>query len=60
MFESLSGETQLILMVIGIAVLFILVFYNTRRNKNKLYNRRKRNFKDNVIHKRKEREVKNK
>ncbi|UZO79304.1 hypothetical protein NBT05_10005 [Aquimarina sp. ERC-38] len=56
MFESLSGEMQLILVVLVIAVLFIFVFYNSKRNKEKLYNRRSRNFKNNVLEKRKSKE----
>ncbi len=51
MFDSLSEETQLILMVIGIAILFVLVSWNTKRNKNKLYGRGKRNFKNNYLKK---------
>ncbi len=51
MFDSLSEETQLILMIIGIAVLFALVSWNTKRNKNKLYGRKKRNFKKNYFDK---------
>ncbi|SHJ54972.1 hypothetical protein [Aquimarina spongiae] len=55
MFDSLSGETQLILMVIGIAVLFAIVSWNTKNNKRKLYDRDKRNFKKNYF-KKKEKE----
>ncbi len=51
MFDSLSEETQLILMIVGMAVLFILVSWNTKRNKNKLYDRRKRSFKKNYFDK---------
>ncbi len=51
MFNSLSEETQLILMIIGIALLFILVSWNTKRNKSKLYGRKKRNFKKNYFDK---------
>ncbi len=54
MFDSLSEETQLIVMVIGIAILFILVSLNTKRNKGKLYDRKKRNFKRNYYTKKKE------
>ncbi len=51
MFDSLPEETQLILMVVGIAVLFALVSWNTKRNKSKLYGRDKRNFKKNYLKK---------
>ncbi len=53
MFDSLSEETQLILMIIGIVVLFVAVSWNTKRNKNRLYNRGKRNFKKNYMEKKK-------
>ncbi|WP_199729941.1 hypothetical protein [Aquimarina sp. AD10] len=53
MFDSLSEEIQLILMVVGIAILFIAVSWNTKRNKNKLYGRKKRNFKKNYFDKKK-------
>ena len=56
MFESLSGETQLILLIAGIAVLFLWVVRNSRRNKEKLYKRRGRTFKDNMRQKRWKRE----
>lgn len=51
MFESFSEETQLILTVIAIAILFAVVSWNTKRNKNKLYNRSSRNFKKNYLKK---------
>ncbi|MEW7292647.1 hypothetical protein [Aquimarina sp. 2304DJ70-9] len=51
MFDSLSEETQLILMIIGIAILFLAVSWNTKRNKDKLYGRKKRNFKNNYLKK---------
>ncbi|WP_158250413.1 hypothetical protein [Aquimarina sp. I32.4] len=47
MLNSLSQETQLILMVIAIGILFALVTWNTKRNKKKLYNRDERNFRKN-------------
>ncbi len=53
MFDSLSEETQLILMVIGIAILFIAVSWNTKRNKRSLYDRGKRNFRKNYMEKKK-------
>ncbi len=54
MFNSLSEETQLILLVIGIAILFVLVSWNYKRNRDKLYDRNKRNFRKNY-HKKKKR-----
>ena len=53
MFDSLSEETQLIFMVIAIAILFATVSWNTKRNKNKLYNRDTRNFRKNYLKKKK-------
>ncbi|MEW7280072.1 hypothetical protein ABW636_15870 [Aquimarina sp. 2201CG1-2-11] len=49
----LSEQTQLILTVLAIAVLFVIVSWNTKRNKNKLYNRDKRNFRKNYEKKKK-------
>lgn len=51
MFDSISEETQIILMIIGIAALFLAVSWNTKRNKEKLYNRGKRNFRKNYVDK---------
>lgn len=51
MFDTISEETQLILTVIVIAVLFVLVTWNTKRNKNKLYNRNERNYRKNYFKK---------
>lgn len=56
MFDSLSEETQLILMVIGIAILFIAVSWNTKRNKSRFYDRGKRNFRKNYMEKKKKKE----
>lgn len=53
MLDTLSEETQLILLVIGIAILFLLVSWNHKRNKNKLYDRDKRNFRKNYLKKKK-------
>ncbi len=53
MFDALSEETQLIVMVIGIAVLFVAVMWNTNRNRNKLYGRNKRDFRKNYFTKKK-------
>lgn len=51
MFDSLSEENQLIIVIIGISILFILVLWNTKRNKRKLYNRTNRDFKKNYFKK---------
>ncbi len=56
MFDSLSEEIQLILMVIGIAILFVAVSWNTKRNKRRFYDRNKRNFRKNYMDKKKEKE----
>ncbi|MAQ75473.1 MAG: hypothetical protein CL613_03970 [Aquimarina sp.] len=56
MFDSLSEETQLIIMVVGLAALFALVMWNTKRNKEKFYGRRKRDFRRNFKEKRKNRD----
>jgi len=53
MFDSLSEETQVILMIVGIAILFIAISWNTKRNKQRLYNRERRNFKKNYAEKKK-------
>ncbi len=53
MFNSLSEETQLILLVIGIAILFAIVSWNHKRNKQKLYDRDKRNFRKNYHNRKK-------
>lgn len=54
-FDSLSSTSQIFIVFIGLAILFLLVFANNRRNKKRLYNRKRRNFKDNYEAKRKER-----
>ncbi|GGG28216.1 hypothetical protein GCM10011344_31270 [Dokdonia pacifica] len=53
-FDSLSNPTKVLVIFIGLAVLFMVVFANNNRNKNKLYRRKKRNFKDNYEAKKKE------
>lgn len=53
MFDSLSEETQLILVIIGIAILFAVVMFNTKRNKRKLYDRENRDFRKNYFKKKK-------
>ena len=55
-FDSLSNTSQIFVVFIGLAILFLLVFANNKRNKNKLYRRKRRNFKDNYAAKRKEKE----
>ncbi len=40
MFESFSGETQLVLVFLGIAILFVLVLMNNRHNRNKRLGRK--------------------
>ncbi|RZT00277.1 hypothetical protein [Aquimarina brevivitae] len=56
MFDSLSEETQLLVMVLGLALLFILVMWNTKRNSSKFYGRKKRDFRKNVQEKKKNRD----
>ncbi|MEB3344530.1 hypothetical protein U6A24_03605 [Aquimarina gracilis] len=56
MFDSLSEETQVILIIIGIAILFLAVSFNTKRNKRRLYDRDKRNFRKNYMNKKKNKE----
>ncbi len=51
--NSFSEETQLILVIIAIAVLFVLVLLNNKRNKKLRYDREKRNFNKNYYKKRK-------
>jgi len=53
MFDALSEETQLVLVVIGIALLFVIVRWNSGRNKKKLYNRDTRDFRKNYFKKKK-------
>ena len=50
--NSLSEETQLILLIVAIAVLFVLVLFNNKRNKKLRYDRDKRNFNKNYYKKR--------
>jgi len=51
--NALSEETQLILLIIAIAILFLLVLFNNKRNKKLRYDREKRNFNKNYYKKRK-------
>tara|TARA_R110002020_G_scaffold387546_1_gene598244 strand:+ start:48358 stop:48528 length:171 start_codon:yes stop_codon:yes gene_type:complete len=52
MLDNFSEQTQLIILIIIIAALVLLVFANNRKNKNKLYDRKGRDFKKN-FHERK-------
>lgn len=54
--ESLPVKTQFIVLAIGIALLFLLVRWNTQRNRNKRLNRSGRDFGSRVQQRRKERE----
>ncbi|WP_192901725.1 hypothetical protein [Psychroflexus aestuariivivens] len=51
MLEELSPEMQFILIIVGLAVLFLLVFWNNKRNKSKRFDRDKRNFRKNFYEK---------
>jgi len=46
-FNSLSPTTQIVALFVGIAILFLLVFSNNKRNKGKLYDRKRRSFREN-------------
>lgn len=48
LLESLSADFQLVILIVGIAILFLVVFWNNKRNQHKRYNRTKRNFRQNV------------
>lgn len=50
-FKNLSEETQLVLLIIAIATLFILVILNNKRNKKLRYDRDKRHFNKNYYKK---------
>ncbi len=54
MFDVFSEETQLVVVIIGIALLFFIVRWNSGRNKRKLYNRDKRDFRKNYLKKKSE------
>lgn len=55
-FNNLSPITQILVSIIGVAVLFLLVFANTKRNTTKQRGRRARNFNEGFQKKRRERE----
>lgn len=44
---ELSNDIQVILLIVGIALLFGIVLWNNKRNQHKRYNRDKRNFRKN-------------
>lgn len=56
MLDNLSGQTQFILTIIVIAVLFVLVSANNKRNRNKRNNRTKGDFRQRIEERRKEKE----
>jgi len=51
MFEELSPEMQFIVVIVGLALLFLLVLWNNKRNTNKRFDRDKRNFRKNFYEK---------
>lgn len=51
MLEQFSPDIQFILVIVGIAVLFLLVLFNNKRNKRKRYDRKHRNFRQNFYEK---------
>lgn len=55
-FDSLSETTQIGLVFFILLILFLLVFFNNKKNKEKRYNRRGRNFKENFYNKKNEKE----
>ena len=57
--KNLSEETQLIFLVVVIAVLFVLVLLNNKRNKKLRYDRDKRHFTKNYFKKKKKHKDKN-
>lgn len=59
MLENMSGETQLILLIIGLAVLFFVVLSNNKRNKRRERKRRRKNFGESFKEKRKQKKKDN-
>jgi hypothetical protein len=53
-FDSLSPTAQIVALFVGIAILFLLAFSNNKRNKGKLYDRKRRSFRDNYYDKKKD------
>lgn len=58
MLENLSEQTQLILIVALLAILFFAVLKNNKRNREKRYDRKSRNFRENFYEKKKEKDKK--
>ena len=52
-FNQLSPSTQIVLLFVGIAILFLAVFSNSKKNKSKLYDRKRRSFRDNYYDRKK-------
>ena len=46
-----TEKSQLIFVIIGIAILAYLVYLNSKRNQKKLYHRQERNFRKNYYQK---------
>ncbi len=51
MLEQFSPDIQFIIVIAIIAVLFLLVFFNNKRNKQKRYGRKNRDFRRNFYEK---------
>ena len=51
LYLAISEENQLVFLIIGIAVLFILVFWNNSRNKKQQSARRTKSFRNNYTQK---------
>ncbi|HAT71054.1 hypothetical protein [Croceibacter atlanticus] len=45
-FENLSPLTQLIIVFVGLAFLFLIILANNRKNKNKLSQTKNRTFRE--------------
>ena len=53
MLEQFSTDMQFIIVIIAIAILFFLVLFNNKRNRQKRYDRKNRNFRRNFYEKKK-------
>ena len=53
-FDSLSPTAQIFIIFIAIAILYLAVFSNNKRNKCKLYDRKRRSFRDNYYDRKKD------
>ncbi len=53
-FTDLSESTQVIIAIVIIGVLYFLMQANNKRNKDKRYNRKGRNFRDNYYRRKEE------